>query len=67
MEITNEITEQLQKECHEAVELIMKKNKKVSYQDATNVWLFSKLSEYQKRISRLEDRTSGLQRVGTIR
>lgn len=57
-------TEQLQTECHKAVELIMKKNKEVSYQDATNIWLFTKLAEYQKRISKLENRTSGLQRIG---
>lgn len=41
-----------QKECHQQVEMLLNKHKKLdmeSYQDATNIWLFKKLAqlEYQ--------------------
>lgn len=56
--IQKEITAQLQKSCHEFTEILMKANPKVSYQDATNVWLFDKLAELQIRIDKLEDKSS---------
>jgi hypothetical protein len=34
----------------------MGRSQKVSYQDATNVWLFNKLAELQNRIEELEKR-----------
>jgi hypothetical protein len=48
--------EQLQEDCHKVVGDIMGRSQKVSYQDATNVWLFNKLAELQNRIEELEKR-----------
>ena len=39
-----QLAEEFQKECHSMVEFIMKESK-ASYQDATNVYLFSKLAQ----------------------
>ena len=49
------IAEQLQDDCHKVVEAVMKEGKKVSYQDAANVWLFNKLAEFENRIKELEN------------
>ena len=47
------ISEQLQKDCHKTVDSITSKAK-ASYQDATNVWLFTKLAEIETRLKKLE-------------
>ena len=54
MEITEkeilDRAEQLQEQCHQMVELT-KGN--TSYQDATNVWLFTKIAQLELRIEQL--------------
>lgn len=40
---------ELQQECHTAVEALMKSTK-LTYQDATNVWIFKKLAELEDEI-----------------
>lgn len=47
-------TEHFQKDCHSLVEAILDE-KKVGYQDATNVWLFKKLAEFEVRLRQLEN------------
>jgi hypothetical protein len=47
------IAEKLQDECHAAVGAVMSE-KDVSYQDATNVWMFKKLAELQHEINMLK-------------
>lgn len=49
------ISERLQDDCHKVVEAVMQESNKVSYQDATNVWLFNKLAELENRIEELEN------------
>ena len=49
------IAEKLQEDCHKTVEAVLKESKKVSYQDATNVWLFNKLAEMELRLQELEN------------
>lgn len=57
-----EITEQFQKQCHALVNIVMshrtdsppKLAKSYSYQDATNVWLFLKLAEFEFRLREVE-------------
>lgn len=43
------IAESFQKECHKAVEEIIKEsnNQNLTVQDCTNVWMFRKLAELQ--------------------
>ena len=40
-----ELAGNLQDECHKQVEEMMKNNSKVTYQDATNVFIFLKVAE----------------------
>lgn len=50
-------TERFQKECHDMVEEILIETKTIesgSVQDATNVWLFKKLAEFNNRLSQIE-------------
>lgn len=49
-----EIMEDIQHKCHTFVEKAMKGNSSISYQDATNTFLFTKLAELQNRIEYLE-------------
>lgn len=42
-----DLFEKNQKECHEFVETIMKSNNLVTYQYATNLWMFHKLAELE--------------------
>ena len=63
-----ELTEKLQLECHGFIEKIIEISGKYdskSYQDATNVWLFSKLAELQLKNQELESkiRSSGWDNV----
>lgn len=52
-----EIEEQILKECHEYCESILTRaSGKVSYQNATNVFLFSKLAEIELRLRKLEEK-----------
>ncbi len=45
----------IQLECHKTVEVIINDQKaKVDVQDATNVFIFRKLAEYELRIEQLE-------------
>ena len=46
----NKLAERFQEDCHKSAEVIMSDNKKISYQDATNVWIFRKLAELQHEI-----------------
>jgi hypothetical protein len=41
----NTLAEHIQEDCHKMVETIMSRNKTISYQDATNVFIFRKLAE----------------------
>jgi hypothetical protein len=66
-----ETMERLQQECHEMVEALMtsKDNRSLfnfakhslTYQDATNVWLFIKLAQAQSRIEELEYKVARLE------
>jgi hypothetical protein len=47
------IAEKFQDECHATINSIMIE-KDVSYQDATNVWMFKKLAELQHEINMLK-------------
>lgn len=53
-EILEEYTDHYQKECHSFCELAKKGGKKIGYQDATNVWLFTKLAELTISINKLK-------------
>ncbi len=48
-----EATEELQKQMHQTTEWIMSNSKKVSYQDAVNVFLLFKISELQERLKEI--------------
>jgi hypothetical protein len=51
---TMTLAEQFQKDCHQIVEAAIKEaDTPVSYQDATNMFLFNKLAELQMEILRL--------------
>ena len=50
------ITDKLQKECLKTYEKALSENKNVSYQDATNVWIFYKLAEFEARFHKLENK-----------
>lgn len=60
------LAEEFQQECHEMVELIKKstengvtKHNGISYQNATNVWIFKKLAEMQHQIDQLKKAQRG--------
>jgi hypothetical protein len=64
MKITKETVEQIlqvaenfQNDCHNMANQILNE-KKVSYQDAVNVWTFKKLAEFELRLSQLENHHS---------
>lgn len=48
------LSEEFQADCHLTVEQIMHQSKKVSYQDATNIWLFQKLAQLDLRLQEIE-------------
>ena len=48
------LTERIQEECHYTVQAVSH-NEKVSYQDATNVFLFTKIAELQVANEQLID------------
>ena len=51
------ITEEIQMECHRTVEGIMNNmvnNKEISVQDATNVYFYKKLADFEYRLRQLE-------------
>lgn len=51
----HEIYEQFQKHCHALINIIVSHRKdSYSYQDATNVWLFLKLAEFELRLREIE-------------
>ena len=52
------IAEKFQDECHATINSIMIE-KDVSYQDATNVWMFKKLAELQHEINMLKKNQRG--------
>ena len=54
VEQTLQVAENFQKDCHNMVNQILDE-KKVSYQDAVNVWTFKKLAEFEVRLSQLEN------------
>ncbi len=43
----DELTIKIQKECHTTVEMAIKANDKLTYQDITNVFIFRKIAELQ--------------------
>ena len=51
---TMTLAEQFQKDCHQVVEEVLRDEKKMSYQDATNIFLFNKLAELQIQINDLK-------------
>ena len=53
-----ELTENLQNNCHQTVEAILKDKPNCSYQDATNVWLFKKLAELELSVEELQVKES---------
>ena len=53
-ETLEEITEQIQKDCHKFVDSIISK---VTYQDATNTFLFMKLAELTLKLKNYETRS----------
>jgi hypothetical protein len=47
-----ELTELFQKECWQQTEVVMRTSTdEISYQDATNVWIFEKLAQLQLEIN----------------
>ena len=54
-ETLEEITEQIQEDCHKFVESIISK---VTYQDATNTFLFMKLAELTLKLKNYETRNT---------
>lgn len=57
-ETVNEIidtTENFQNDCHSLVKAIIAEKPSCTVQDATNVWLFKKLAEFEVRLRQLED------------
>ena len=53
-----EITKQIQKECHQFVESVTSLTTNTSYQDATNTFLFMKLAELTLKLKNYESRNS---------
>ena len=53
-----ELAELFQKNCHALTKAVIAEKPKVSVQDATNVWLFEKLAEFETRLRKLEKSTS---------
>ena len=49
-----ETTERFQNECHALTREIIEQKPKCTVQDATNVWLFKKLAEFEVRLRQLE-------------
>jgi hypothetical protein len=49
-------TEKIQNECHEMIKGIITESPSLSYQDATNVFLFAKLAQQQIMIDMLTER-----------
>ncbi len=49
------IMEELQTNAQETVAAMVSLDKNVSHQDATNVWFFGKLAEYELRLRSLEN------------
>jgi hypothetical protein len=54
VEQTLQVAENFQNDCHNTVNQILDE-KKVSYQDAVNVWTFKKLAEFEVRLNQLEN------------
>lgn len=57
-ETVNEIidtTENFQNDCHSLVKVIIAEKPNCTVQDATNVWLFKKLAEFEVRLRQIED------------
>lgn len=62
MQITKEFVDEMlstaqhfQNECHELTKEIIERKPKCTVQDATNVWLFKKLAEFEVRLRQLEN------------
>lgn len=51
MDELENLSKEIQQECHQTVEAIKKQNNLIDYQDATNVFLFRKLAELQLQIN----------------
>ena len=50
----HEMAESFMKDCHDLRDQLMSANKKVSHQDATNVWIYKKFAEFEIRLRNLE-------------
>ena len=48
-----QVAELFQKDCHNTINEILG-DKKMSYQDITNAWMFAKLAELEVRLRQLE-------------
>lgn len=49
------LTGQFQIDCHVMVDKAIETSRKCSYQDITNVWIFSKLAEFELRLREIEN------------
>lgn len=48
------IADAFQKDCHALTDELMTRHNKLEMQDATNVWTFKKLAEFEIRLRNLE-------------
>jgi hypothetical protein len=55
VEKTLQLAEYFQNDCHSLTKAIIAEKPNVSVQDATNVWLFKKLADFEMRLRELED------------
>ena len=55
VEKTLQLADYFQKDCHSLTKAIIAEKPNVSVQDATNVWLFKKLADFEMRLRELED------------
>lgn len=53
-----DIADSFQKECHALTDELMAKHNKLEMQDASNIWTFKKLAEFEIRLRNLESPTT---------
>lgn len=49
------IAELLQEDCHKLSNKILEKRPTLSYEDIVNIWMFTKMAEYELRLKKLEN------------
>lgn len=55
-ELIQKRAEKLQEECHAALEIIKGNNSTIDYQDAVNVWMYTKLAELELQVEYLKNK-----------